>query len=54
MLADQIVCLRAEVYEELETACGSLAPINNIGHIRGQDKRCSVPKGEKSEQYTKA
>lgn len=50
VLADQIVCLTAQVHKELESACGSLTSIDDISHIGGQDKRCSVPEGEKSEQ----
>lgn len=52
MFADQIVSLRAQVHKELEAACGSLTPIDDIGHIRGKDKWCSIPVGGKSKQRT--
>lgn len=47
MFTDQIVSLRAQVHKELEAACWSLTPIDDISHIRGKDKWCSVPESEK-------
>ena len=48
VLADQVVGLRAEVHKELEAAGGPLAPVDDVGHVGGQDKGGAVSEGQRS------
>lgn len=43
VFAYQVVGLRAEVNKKLEATSGSLASIDDVGHVGGQDERCTVP-----------
>lgn len=47
MLADEIVGLATQVYEQLETAGGTLTSVDDVGHVGGQNKRSSVPDDER-------
>lgn len=38
MLPDEVICLTAQVDEQLEAAGGTLAAVDDIGHVRGQDE----------------
>lgn len=46
MLADEVVGLATQVYEQLETAGWALASVDDVRHVRGQDKRRSISDGK--------
>lgn len=48
MLSDEVVCLTAQVDKQLEAAGGSLASVDDVRHVRGQDEGGSVSAGEES------
>lgn len=45
VFADQVVRLTAQVHKELEATGGTLAAIDDVGHVRGQDEGSTVPVG---------
>lgn len=47
MLANEVVGLTAEVHEQLEAAGGALASVDDVRHVRRQNKRRPVSKAEK-------
>lgn len=42
MFADQVVRLATQVNKQLEAAGGTLAAVDDIRHVRGQDERGAV------------
>lgn len=46
MLADEVVGLATQVYKQLETTGGTLASVDDVCHVRGQNERSSVPDGK--------
>lgn len=46
VLADEVVGLATQVYKQLETAGGTLASVDDVCHVRGQNERRSVPDGK--------
>lgn len=50
MFADEVVGLAAQVYKQLKTAGGTLASIDDIRHVRGQNEWSSVPDGKYSRE----
>jgi len=46
VLADEVVGLAAQVDEQLEAAGGTLAAVDDVRHVGGQDERGAVPDGE--------
>lgn len=50
MFADEVVGLTTQVYEQLETAGRTLASIYDIGHVRCQYERSSIPDGKDGEE----
>ena len=45
VFADQVVGLTAQVHEQLEATGGTLAAVDDVGHVRGQDEGGAVPVG---------
>lgn len=43
VLADEVVGLAAQVYEQLEATGGTLPSVDDVRHVGGQNKWGSVP-----------
>ena len=48
MLADEVVGLATQVYKQLEATGGTLASVDDVRHVRGQDERSAVPDGKQA------
>lgn len=46
MLADEVVGLTTQVYKQLEATGGTLASVDDVRHVRGQNERSAVPDGK--------
>lgn len=47
MLADEVVGLATQVYKQLEATGGTLAAVDDVRHVRGQNERSAVPDGKR-------